>query len=353
VKTFSVGFREDGDTNELADARFVAQLFGADHHELELSADDDDVDLSGLIWHLDEPVADLSALGFLALSRLASEHVTVALAGQGADELLGGYLKHRAAALASTWQKLPRRLRRTAHPVLQRGRGRFRRAGMTLAAGQPADLMLALSGQLTPAIARRLLKPEVSAVSEAWTRTSLDRLAEGCDYDPLPLTLHMDAQLALPDDMLHYFDRTSMAHSLEVRVPFLDQEVVELCARIPASLKVHGLTTKHVLREAARGIVPDRIVDKRKIGFFRGAAQGWLRSQLDRAVADHLLAPAPAYSEFLEPAAVRDLVGEAQRTRRRVQLVLAILMLEVWLSTFLPRAVRSTAPERERISLRT
>jgi asparagine synthase (glutamine-hydrolysing) len=224
---------------------------------------------------------------------------------------------------------------------------------MTLAAGQPADLMLALSGQLTPAIARRLLKPEVSAVSEAWTRTSLDRLAEGCDYDPLPLTLHMDAQLALPDDMLHYFDRTSMAHSLEVRVPFLDQEVVELCARIPASLKVHGLTTKHVLREAARGIVPDRIVDKRKIGFFRGAAQGWLRSQLDRAVADHLLAPAPAYSEFLEPAAVRDLVGEAQRTRRRVQLVLAILMLEVWLSTFLPRAVRSTAPERERISLRT
>jgi asparagine synthase (glutamine-hydrolysing) len=116
VKTFSVGFREDGDTNELADARFVAQRFGTEHHELELSVNDQDVDLPGLVWHLDEPVADLSSLGFLALSRLASEHVTVALAGQGADELLGGYLKHKAAALASTWHRLPGPLRRAAGP---------------------------------------------------------------------------------------------------------------------------------------------------------------------------------------------------------------------------------------------
>jgi asparagine synthase (glutamine-hydrolysing) len=211
--------------------------------------------------------------------------------------------------------------------------------------------MLAMSGQLPPEIARRLLKPEVAAVRDAWTRPALEGLAEGCDYDPLPLTLHMDARLALPDDMLHYFDRASMAHSLEVRVPFLDHEVVELCARIPASLKVRGLTTKYVLREAARGIVPDRIIDKPKIGFFRGASQGWLRSQLDRAVAEHLLSPSPAYAAFLEPAAVRELIDEALRTRRRVQLVLAILMLEVWLSTFLARAVPSSAPARERITV--
>jgi asparagine synthase (glutamine-hydrolysing) len=142
-----------------------------------------------------------------------------------------------------------------------------------------------------------------------------------------------------------------MAHSLEVRVPFLDHEVVELCSRIPADLKVHGLTTKHVLRQAARDVLPDRIIDKRKIGFFRGASQSWLRSQLHGALAEHLLAPSPAYAEFLDATAVKDLVGEALRTRRRVQLVLAILMLEVWLSTFLGRALHPAEPQREQITL--
>ena len=101
VKTFSVGFVEDADKNELADARLVADAFGADHHELELSVSDAAVDLSELTWFLDEPLADLSALGFLALSELAARHVTVALSGQGADELLGGYAKHKAAAAAA------------------------------------------------------------------------------------------------------------------------------------------------------------------------------------------------------------------------------------------------------------
>ena len=99
VKTFSVGFREAAEGNELADARLVANHYGTDHHELELSLHDQHLDLPQLVWHLDEPLADLSALGFLALSQLATQHVTVALSGQGADELLDGYTKHLAASL--------------------------------------------------------------------------------------------------------------------------------------------------------------------------------------------------------------------------------------------------------------
>ena len=100
VKTFSVGFAEAGEGNELADARLVAEHFGTDHHELELSFAEQTVDLAELVWFMDEPLADLSSLGFLALSELAASEVTVALSGQGADELLGGYRKHRAAAIA-------------------------------------------------------------------------------------------------------------------------------------------------------------------------------------------------------------------------------------------------------------
>ena len=99
VKTFAIGFAEAGDDNELADARYVSQLFGTDHHELELSYVNDTVKLEELVWYLDEPVADLSALGFHALSQMAAKHVTVALSGQGADELFGGYTKHAAASL--------------------------------------------------------------------------------------------------------------------------------------------------------------------------------------------------------------------------------------------------------------
>jgi asparagine synthase (glutamine-hydrolysing) len=109
VKTFSIGFSEAGWANELDDARRVAQMFGTDHHELELSFADDVVDLDELVWHLDEPIADLSALGFYALSEFAARDVKVALSGQGADELLGGYRKHQAASIVPAWEHLPAR----------------------------------------------------------------------------------------------------------------------------------------------------------------------------------------------------------------------------------------------------
>ena len=124
VKTFSVGFAED-DLNELADAREVAQRFGTEHHELELSRADTELDLPSLAWFLDEPLADLSSIGFLALSELASRHVTVALSGQGADELLGGYAKHQAASLAAMGERVPGFLWRAGIAVGARDRPAF------------------------------------------------------------------------------------------------------------------------------------------------------------------------------------------------------------------------------------
>ena len=169
-------------------------------------------------------------------------------------------------------------------------------------------------------------------------RLLLERLGAPLD-DPLPATLYVDAQLGLVDDMLHYFDRTSMAHSLEVRVPFLDHEFVEFCARIPPSLKVHRLRSKHILREAARGLVPDWVIDKRKVGFFHGALAGWFGGHAKRSVDDYLLQENPRYAEFLDKAAVRQLITRSQMGAvAETQLLLSVLVLEVWLSNYLPRA---------------
>ncbi len=340
VKTFAVGFA-GSPKSELADARLVAEFFGTDHRELELSLSEDAVDLPSLVWHLDEPLAELSSLGFFALCELASRHVTVALSGQGADELFGGYRKHRAAALAGRWQRLPAPVKGVAARVAPHAPSGLRRAAETLTARDAVERLVAMSGRLDGNLRRTLMRgPLQDLDGEAAHRAVLARLG-GLPDDPLPVTLYIDAQLALVDVMLHYFDRVSMAHSLEVRVPFLDHEFVEFAATVPGDLKVRGGTTKYLLKQAARGIVPERVIAKSKVGFFTGDVAAWFKAQTDRSIADYLLQPAPHYAEMLDPARVRSLV-EAHRAssgRSESQLLLSILMLEVWLSTFLPRAL--------------
>jgi asparagine synthase (glutamine-hydrolysing) len=352
VKTFSVGFVEDGEGNELADARFVSEVFGTDHHELKLSYTRDTVDLAELVWHLDEPMADLSALGFDAISQLAARHVTVALSGQGADELLGGYRKHQAATFVAAWKRLGRPGRALAN-VAARGPSAVRRPARTLAARTPAERLVAMSGRVDADLRRSLFRGPLADLDGKEGLRAVEALAAGIDDDPLPATLFVDCQLALVDDMLHYFDRTSMAHSLEVRVPFLDHHVVELCARIPGSEKVRRLRTKALLKDAARGIIPDRIIDKKKLGFLRSASDGWFRAQIDGAVSDYLLVSSTRCSEFLDqPTLERMVAGHARSGRSTdIHLLLAILMLEIWLSTYLPRAVSPPSATRERVTL--
>jgi asparagine synthase (glutamine-hydrolysing) len=171
--------------------------------------------------------------------------------------------------------------------------------------------------------------------------------------DPLPAALYLDGQLGLVDDMLHYFDRASMAHSLEVRVPFLDHELVELAATVPARHKVRRLETKHVLKHGARGLIPDRIIDKPKIGFFHKAVDQWFAAQTRGAISDYLLGPNPRYAEMLDRRGVESLVkGHASGAdTRNGHVLLSVLMLEVWLSSYLPRALAQDVPARERITV--
>lgn len=341
LKTFSVGFAEDHDHNELADARYVASVFGTDHHELELSFRDDSVDLNELLWSLDEPLADLSALGFEALSRVTAQQVTVALCGQGADELLGGYRKHRAASLVGTWNRLPSTVRRGGEAIAARGPERFRRAAGTLVASDASERLIEMSGRLPGGLRETLYRgPLQGKVGAAALDAARSALAGATD-DPLAATLQIDAQLSLPDWLLHYFDRASMANSLEVRVPFLDHHVVEYCSRIPTDLKVRRLQTKYILKQAAAGIVPQRIVHKRKLGFFRGATEAWLQFQLREALPDLLFGADVRCAEFIDRAALRRL-GAAHRdgtTLGNAHLLTAIVMLEIWLRSYLPRAV--------------
>jgi asparagine synthase (glutamine-hydrolysing) len=337
VKTFAIGF--GGVANELSDARRVAAELATEHHELELSLAEQDDAVERLAWHMDEPVRSLSALGFLALSSLAASEVTVALSGQGADELLGGYRKHRVASLAATWNRLPAAVRAPIAAAGRHGPGEIRRLAVALDAPDPVSRLIASSGLLRPDLREGLFAGALAEQADAAQRAAARHLDGAASATPLAALLHLDGQLGLVDDMLHYFDRAAMAHSLEVRVPFLDHRLVELCARMPDAIKVRGRSTKHVLRVAARGLVPDFVCDKPKLGFFGASTRAWLASRDGAVVERVLLAPDARYAEILDRAMIEQQIRDWRAGAcDRSQFLLAMVMLEVWLSTYLGRA---------------
>jgi len=342
VQTFSVGFAGVPD-NELPFARETARSLGADHHELELSLDDP-VDVEGLVWSLDEPIADLSAIGFAALSQLTARHVTVALSGQGADELLAGYDRYRQVAAIERWSRAPAAVRRAVGAAAAVAPARIRRGAAAAAADDPVVAGTIARSEWLETVRSRSARGGLEQVHPSLVKTALADRVDGAPRHGLARTLVLDAQLSLVDDMLHYFDRTSMASSLEVRVPFLDHRLVELCAQMPVSLKLSGGTTKAILRSAARGLVPEAVLDRPKVGFFSGAVGHWFDRQIGGEIVDRLLDPSAQFAAYVDQKEVEQLLGR-RGSYRSSKLLLTLLMLEVWLGSYLPRAaaVRPTA----------
>ncbi len=265
--------------------------------------------------------------------------MTVALSGQGADELLGGYRKHRVASLAGHWEKLPAVLRAAGGAALRHGPGAAGQLAEALQSPDPVARLLASSGLVHPDLRADIFSGALAEHSGAAEAIVTDSLNGAARSTPLEAALYLDAKLGLVDDMLTYFDRASMAHSLEVRVPFLDHELVELCARVPAEHKVRRLQGKHVLRLAARGQVPDFVLEKRKRGFFNDAVDAWLGADGGAVVDSILLAPHPAYEAVLDRSVVERAVSDWRAGRlRRGPLLLSLITLELWLSRYLPRA---------------
>jgi len=341
VKTFSVGFAGTAD-NELDSARDVARALGTEHYELELSLDDH-VDLEALAWSLDEPVADLSSVGFSALAALTAQHVTVALSGQGADELLAGYDRYRQIQLVDKFASLPRVLRLAAASAGRYGPQRIRRGTAMAAAADPVSAGVAARSEWAETGRARTARGALRDVPPSILDDALTDRVGGRTSAGVERALLLDAQLNLVDDMLHYFDRTSMAHSLEVRVPYLDHRVVELCSTMPTRLKLGNGSTKRILRSVAKGLVPDSVLERRKVGFFSGAVEQWFRGQIDGSVGELLLRGDARYTEFIERSEVKRLIDNGG-SYRRSKLLLSVLMLELWLSSYLPNATRTAAP---------
>jgi asparagine synthase (glutamine-hydrolysing) len=344
VNTFSMGF-DDGSYDELPYARRAASAFGTNHREGRVTPDVAAL-FDRLVVHLDEPFGDVSLFPTYLVSRLAREHVTVALGGDGGDELFGGYDTYQAQRLAARLERfLPQGAARAIDavaamvPPTERKKGLVNSLKRFLAGYAHAPRELAHYRWMTfahPALKRSLYSPRLREATAAADVHREVREALGArGDDAINRQLYADLVIYLADDILVKVDRMSMATSLETRAPFLDVDVMELAFSMPGDFKVRGGQRKWILARALEGLVPAPILERRKEGFSIPLKQ-WLRRELTPLV-DRLLAPERlARRGLFVPSAVERLVGEHRGGRQNHAHVLFCLMVfERWAEAML------------------
>ncbi|HYB13094.1 MAG TPA: asparagine synthase (glutamine-hydrolyzing), partial [Myxococcota bacterium] len=354
LDTFSARFPEWPLLDEGEYARLVSRSLGTRHHEVPLTAHDVLRSAPALLDTIDEPFADSSLLAVSLLSRFARSRVTVALSGDGADELFAGYRRYQSAHWLAGWRRVPTPLRvYVAEPMLRRmvenratWRGELvRRARKLVACAElgPDAQALALA-RIFEAEQKRHLVPWMEEACEVSLQRMRDLRAAARGRDELDTRLRVDLRLALPDDMLAKVDRASMAHGLEVRVPFLDHRLVEYAAALPSRLKLRGARSKIALLEVFGAELPARVRRRAKAGF-DAPIGAWLRGPLRELVHD-TLAPGPlARGGWLSGEAVRELVDEHDARRAdHAWRVWSLLVLQSWLERWAkPRGGSSSA----------
>ena len=350
VQTFSIGFGAER-FNELPHARQVAELFDTEHHEFVVEPDALAL-APKIVRHYGEPFADSSAVPSFHLAELTRRHVTVALNGDGGDESFAGYTRYAANVLGSRLERLPQPVRRAGAAVAGRlgstGQidstlNRARRLGESLALDGPARYaryMAPFNDDARRALYTDEYRPLVDdsgaydVVAGPWNDASGDALVD--------VMLEVDVRTYLPGDLLVKVDIATMAYSLEGRSPFLDPELMQLAASIPADQKLRGMEKKVVLRDALRGWIPDEILDRPKRGFMVPLVD-WFRDDLRDVAYDTLLDPVAIDRGMFRKEAVRDLLDRHQAGADNSHPIWTLLMLELWQREFVDRAPEAAA----------
>ena len=346
VKTFTIGFREQ-EYDETGYARLVAQRFGTEHHEFRVEPEAAADIVSELAWHYDEPYADSSAIPTYYLSKLTRRYVTVALNGDAGDENFGGYRRYSMSLLVHYLRHAPLALRRLAGKAIT---GSYAMFGSNRRLARRLELtdqiigvdwqtaygkMLALfddtekQGLYSGDFAAQELPPSQGLVLELCRQARANNPVDGL--------LSVDVNSYLPDDLLVKVDRASMAVGLEARSPMVDHEFMEFAARLPAGMKMSLLNRKAIFKKALRKVLPAAILDRSKMGF--GVPLDlWMRGDWKDLLHDVLLSRRALQRGYFDAGRLRRLIDEhGAGARDRHNQLWALLMLEVWHTTFIDR----------------
>ncbi|MGI8555679.1 MAG: asparagine synthase (glutamine-hydrolyzing), partial [Pyrinomonadaceae bacterium] len=334
VKTFSIGFNEDS-FNELKFARIAAEHFGTEHHEFIVTPDLTET-IDELVWHFDEPFADTSALPTFMVSKMAREFVTVALSGDGGDELFAGYTRYVTDKKRRGLANLPKSVRehflKNLGAKLPHGfKGKNYLYNISLdSIDRYIDIISYFNQPRKNLLYTTDFQAKLDGAAGAGERLFREIAERAGGGNPVDKLLYLDSKTYLPGDILTKVDRMSMAASLEARVPLLDHKLIEFVTQIPSELKLKGWQTKYIFRQAVRGLVPDAILDRPKQGF--GVPIGeWINSQLRTRIHETLREKRTLERGYFEKSYIETLLDEHSRKRRDHSDMLWILwMLELW-----------------------
>lgn len=340
VVTNSIGFEEQ-DYDELPYADLVAQRFRTKHHRQVVQPNVIE-DVGRLAWHFDEPFADYSAMPTYRVSKMARENVTVALSGDGGDEIMAGYRRYFLNQMVRPVRNcLPAILRRPLFGTLARlypkanwmpsiFRAKLAFRNLAVSDMEAAYLSIAFYDQR---ISTGLIRPDILAELKSYhPRSVMEYHYKRCSTtDPLHRDLYLEFKTLLVEDMLTKVDRTSMAVGLEVRVPLLDHKLVEYAATIPSSLKLYRGQAKYLFREVMRPVLGPEIVDRKKMGFSPPLAK-WLRESFRELIHDTIFGHDSYVGSILNMNLLRQLWDAHQSGYGRLMenMLWAILMLELW-----------------------
>ncbi|KPK38564.1 MAG: hypothetical protein AMJ78_09810 [Omnitrophica WOR_2 bacterium SM23_29] len=349
VKTFSIGF-EEKEFDELKYARFIAKRFNTEHHELVMKPEDIGK-MEDLIWNLDEPHGDSSALASYLVSKLASPYVKVALTGIGGDELFGGYHAYIADKLSIYYSIMPKLLTQKVIPNLiphlkadtQRPSSTRRILRFLKYAHLPFErrhtkwmTLLGFDDNEKDELYSDFLKSKTRSLDSFIVTSEFFEKGKALELDLLNAAMYIDLNTYLNNDVLQQVDRMTMANSLETRVPFLDHKLVEFAFTIPSNLKLKGLTLKHLVRRTMKGLLTDEIVKRQKHGF-GVPIRVWFKSDFIRQNAEEFLNDSSVKRRsFFKVEYVRRLINEhvSGRADNSHKLWL-IMILEIWCRRFL------------------
>ncbi|MFC3771593.1 asparagine synthase (glutamine-hydrolyzing) [Paenibacillus sp. GCM10012303] len=334
IRTFSVGF--EGPNNETVIAKETAAALGTRHHAKIITERDFFDSVPRAVWHQDEPVADPSAIALYHVAQLAREHVTVVLSGEGADELFGGYRIYREPLSLRPLAWLPLPLKRMLHAAARLLPNGLTGRNYLLRATTPLEERFLGNAKLYSEEAKaRLVRYDRSLLDSyrnPW-QVAGQYYDKTKHLDPVSRMQYIDMNLWMPGDILMKADKMTMAHSLELRVPFLDKELFEFARTVPQSYRLGGGTTKYIFRKAMEGIIPDFILNRPKLGFpvplrdwLKGARGSELLESIRGSGIDHVL-------QMSEVERMMKLHQSGQGDYAR--LLWAVYIFGMWHSTYL------------------
>ena len=336
--TYTVGYGESFVDDELSDAAETAAALDANHTSVRLTKSVFEETLPKIVASLEEPIATSSIVPMYFVCQRARQDVKVALVGQGPDELFGGYRRHLGVRYGALWARLPQGMRTAIsstiaalprNETLKRGvyslaiPDRLRRYQQVLSI-LPADQVDGLFQEgLLPANSG-------DAILDCWS----DLTGLMGSTDELGGLQFLEVRSTLPDELLMYADKLSMAHSLELRVPYIDKEIVEYVERLPANLKVRNGSRKWLHRQVCKSFLPEAVLKRPKRGFAVNVVDSWFRGAMDGRMAQTLQDSSSKIYQFLRPAAVSELYKQHASGRQdNHKILFSLVVFEEWLRT--------------------